>query len=102
MRPSAGSSRPSVRGFTLFEVAISLAVVAFGVISVLMLFPAGIRAQQLSRFQILASVRAMEMVDIFSSATDASIMVDREGPHPWHTATSYRAYAPDLETRIGT
>jgi hypothetical protein len=103
MRLNAGSSaRASARGFTLFEVAISLALVAFGLVSVLMLFPAGIKAQQLSRYQILASVRAMEMVDIFSSATDASLMLDREGPHPWDTATSYHAYAPDLETRIGT
>ncbi|HEX3134984.1 MAG TPA: hypothetical protein VHX44_15565, partial [Planctomycetota bacterium] len=90
------------RGFTLFEVAISLALVSFGVVSVLMLLPAGIKAQQLSRYQILASVRAMEMVDIFSSATDASLQLDREGPHPWDTATSYHAYAPDLENRIGS
>ena len=96
------TSTAATRGFTLFEVAISLSIVAFGVVSVLMMLPAGIKAQQLSRYQILASVRAMEMVDIFSSATDASIMLDREGPHPWDTATSYRAYAPDLETRIGT
>jgi hypothetical protein len=96
------STHHAVRGFTLFEVAISLGIVSFGVVSVLMLLPAGIKAQQLSRYQILASVRAMEMVDIFSSATDASIMLDREGPHPWDTATSYRAYAPDLETRVGT
>jgi hypothetical protein len=89
-------------GFTLFEVSISLVLVAFGVISVLMMLPSGMRAQQMSRYQILASVRAMEMVDVFSSATDASIMLDREGPHPWDTATSYRAYAPDLETRIGS
>ncbi len=102
--PAAVRFRPPFhrQGFTLFEVAISLALVAFGVISVLMLFPAGIKAQQLSRYQILASVRAMEMVDIFSSATDASLQVDREGPHPWDTATSYHAFAPDLETRIGS
>ena len=76
------TSTAATRGFTLFEVAISLSIVAFGVVSVLMMLPAGIKAQQLSRYQILASVRAMEMVDIFSSATDASIMLDREGPHP--------------------
>lgn len=96
------SSSFAVHGFTLFEVAISLGLVAFGVVSVLMLLPAGIKAQQMSRYQILASARAMEMVDVFSSATDASVQLDREGGHPWDTATSYRAYAPDLETRVGT
>ena len=102
MRPAVRSRPLHRQGFTLFEVAISLGLVAFGVVSVLMLFPAGIKAQQMSRYQILASVRAMEMVDIFSSATDASLQLDREGPHPWDTPTSYHAYAPDLETRIGS
>jgi len=32
-------------GFTLFEVSISLALVAFGVVSVLMLLPTGVKAQ---------------------------------------------------------
>jgi Tfp pilus assembly protein PilV len=43
-------------GFTLFEVAISLALVAFGVVSVMVLLPQGIKSQQLARFQIHAAV----------------------------------------------
>ena len=88
-------------GFTLFEVSISLAIVTFGVVSVLMLFPAGIKAQQMSRFQILASARAVELIEMFSSSTDSNVMMDREGVNPWDTVGSYRAYAPDLEAKIG-
>ncbi len=96
-----GAFVSSRRGFTLFEVSISLAIVTFGVVSVLMLFPAGIKAQQMSRFQILASARAVELIEMFSSATDSNVMMDREGVNPWDTVGSYRAYAPDLEAKIG-
>lgn len=90
------------RGFTLFEVAISLVLVAFGVVSVLMMFPAGLKAQQLSRYQILATAKAVELIDVFASTTNANVMMDREGPNPWDTIGSYRAYAPDLETSVST
>lgn len=44
------------RGFTLFEVAISTVLVTFGVVSVLMLLPSGLKAQHHARMQIHASV----------------------------------------------
>ena len=46
-----------VRGFTLFEVAISLVILAFGVVSIMTLFPAGLKAQQLARFQLYAAAK---------------------------------------------
>lgn len=87
---------------TLFEVALSLLLVTISVVSVLILFPAGIKAQQLSRYQILASTRAMEMIDTFASSSNANIMIDREGPNPWDSIASYRSSSPDLEARIAT
>jgi prepilin-type N-terminal cleavage/methylation domain-containing protein len=52
------------RGFTLFEVTISLIIVAVGVLSVMMLMPYGIKGQQLARFQILASAKAIEIMSV--------------------------------------
>ena len=105
--PSSPSTRYSKnhyerRGFTLFEVSISLALVAFGVVSVLMLFPSGIKAQQMSRFQLLAAARAMEMIDQFGSSSNTNLLREREGVNPWDTYGSDRSYSPDLETRIAT
>ncbi len=89
-------------GFTLFEVSISLAIVAFGVVSVLIMLPTGIKAQQMARYQILASAMAMEMMDQFTSAPNTNHDMEREGVNPWDTYSSYRSYAPDFETRIST
>ncbi len=55
---------PSRRGFTLFEVGISLVIVSVGVLSVMMLFPTGLKAQQMARFQILASAKAIELMSV--------------------------------------
>jgi hypothetical protein len=99
--PSSTPSR-SRRGFTLFEVALSLALVTFGVVSLMMLFATGARAQQLSRFQIIASAKALEMIDTFATSTNSNLQMEREGPNPWDTIGSYRSYAPDLEAHIAT
>lgn len=58
------STHPSRSGFTLFEVAISLVIVTVGVLSVMMLMPAGLKAQQMARFQILASAKAIEIMSV--------------------------------------
>ena len=57
-----------VHGFTLFEVAISLVILAFGVVSIMALFPAGLKAQQLARFQLYAAAKAEEMIEQFNTA----------------------------------
>lgn len=54
----------SRRGFTLFEVGISLVIVSVGVLSVMMLMPVGIKAQQMARFQLLASAKAIEIMSV--------------------------------------
>jgi hypothetical protein len=89
-------------GFTLFEIAISLVLVTFGVTSMMMLFTTGIGAAKMSRYQIIASARAMEMIDAFGSVPTSNLEMDREGPNPWDTIGSYRVYSPDLEARIAT
>lgn len=55
---------PARRGFTLFEVGISLVTVSVGVLSVMMLMPVGIKAQQMARFQLLASAKAIEIMSV--------------------------------------
>lgn len=54
-------------GFTLFEVLISLMIVAVAVLSVAPLFPMGIRAQQMARYQLYASAKAIELSEVISA-----------------------------------
>jgi hypothetical protein len=97
--------RPSTRrtgGFTLFEVAISLVIAAFGVVSVLILFPVGIRAEQLARMRIYAGVKAEEIVEEFANASNTSPSIDTEAPDSWDVPSGYRVMTPDLESRVST
>ena len=64
MTASLQPERSSRLGFTLFEVGISLVIVSVGVLSVMMLMPAGIKAQQMARFQLLASAKAIEIMSV--------------------------------------
>lgn len=61
-RPAHGTAPRS--GFTLFEVAISLAIMTVGVLSALLLMPMGLKAQQLSRYQVLASAKALDVMAV--------------------------------------
>jgi type II secretory pathway pseudopilin PulG len=98
--PSA--NRPSRAGFTLFEVGLSLMLVSFSVVSVLMLFPQGIKAQQLSRFQVYAAAKALEMVEAYNSSHNANPAGDAEAPNEWDVHASYKNFAPDLESRVSS
>ncbi|HYE04090.1 MAG TPA: hypothetical protein VEL07_01105 [Planctomycetota bacterium] len=53
------------RGFTLFEIAIALGLVAVAITTVATVFPVGIRAQRLARFQLYAGTKVLEMMDHF-------------------------------------
>src|SRR3954465_9367329 len=55
------------RAFTLFEVAISAALVATAVTTVCLIIPIGLRAQQQARFQIYAGCKVLEMLDTFAN-----------------------------------
>jgi hypothetical protein len=96
--------RPAPRraAFTLFEIAISLVIAAFGVVSVLILFPVGIKAEQLARMRVYAGVKAEEIVEEFANASTTSPSIETEAPDSWEVPTGYRAMTPDLESRIST
>ena len=87
-------------GFTLFEVSISLVLVAFGVISVMMLFPIGIKAEQMARMRIFAAVKAEELLDSFATVTKDNPGIDVEAPFAWEVAVAHRPLVPDLEARM--
>ncbi len=92
----------TVIGFTLFEVAISLVILAFGVISIMTLFPAGLKAQQLSRFQLYAAAKAEEMIEQFNTAQADNATADTEGTDVWQPPSSYRSQTWDLDARISS
>src|SRR3954462_12515724 len=91
--PAAARSggRHARRGFTLFEVCISLMIVAVGVLSILILLPAGLKAQQLARFQLYASAKAEEMVECFINTHNANPAIDTEAFEAWDVPVSYRS-----------
>src|SRR4051812_21333852 len=80
-------------GFTLFEVAISLILVSIGVVSVMMVYPMGIRTQLLARYQLYAAAKAEEMVESFNCAHNANPAIDAEGLGPWDVTVAYRSQA---------
>jgi hypothetical protein len=88
------------RGFTLFEVSISLVLVAFGVVSVLMLFPTGLKAQQMARFQIYAAAKAEEMIEQFNGTHHSNPAIDSEGMALWDVPVAHKTQSWDLESRI--
>lgn len=96
---STGTRR---QGFTLFEVAISLVLVAVGVISVMMVYPMGIKTQLLARYQIYAAAKAEEMVESFNASHNANPAIDAEGIGPWDVPVAYKTQAHDLECRVAT
>lgn len=86
-------------GFTLFEVALSLAIVSVGILSVLMLMPGGIRAQQMSRYQLLAAAKA---IDIMSVNTNQWRKWDKqrlEASRPAANTINSLAHAPLAEQK---
>ncbi|MBA3937946.1 MAG: hypothetical protein H0X38_10825 [Planctomycetes bacterium] len=97
---SAPHGARTCAGFTLFEVAISLALALVGVVSVAMLMPAGIKAEQLARLRIYAGVKAEEIVEEFANTSNTSPSIDTEAPDAWDVPTGYRVMAPDLEARV--
>jgi hypothetical protein len=98
---SAGGwiTKATRRGFTLFEIAISLVLVTFGVVSVLMLIPSGLKQLTAQRFRIYAACIANQLVDVYGNADPSSAFCDQEGPGPWDVPIDRRTNAPDLEMR---
>ncbi len=97
-----GSRRPGGRqGFTLFEIAISLSLLTFGVVSVIMLIPSGIKAQQKARFELLAATQTLQMIEMFAGKSNSERCADFETPAPWEARPfCYSGTRWDLETRL--
>src|SRR5262245_21928346 len=60
------------KAFTLFEIAISLLLMATAILSVIMAFPVGIKAQRLARFRIYADAKILEMIEAFANTDHAA------------------------------
>ena len=90
--------------FTLAEIAMALAVMALGVVTLFLLVPKGINAQTQVRYKISAAAKAQEVVNLLrqhqpGQSFDARDQ-DKEGVFPWDTRTTYKSMAPDLEPML--
>ncbi len=61
LRRDRPARMPRTAGFTLFEITVSLAVMAVAVVSTLMVFTVGVKAQHLARYQMYASAKVLEI-----------------------------------------
>ncbi len=100
--PDATGTATRRSGFTLFEVAISMVIMTFAILSSVLLFPVGIKAQQMARLRLLAAAKAQEMVETFAAADNANHALDVEAPNPWDVPVGYRSLAWDLELRLSS
>ncbi|HYE05053.1 MAG TPA: hypothetical protein VEL07_05955 [Planctomycetota bacterium] len=98
----ARSGHAAKRGFTLFEIAVSLAIAATAVTSVMLVFPAGMKSQTMARYQIYAAAKALELVDGYTAFHTANPAMDSEAPAPWMVSSTYGNLAPDLEHRLAS
>jgi prepilin-type N-terminal cleavage/methylation domain-containing protein len=98
-----GLRKPASRhGFTLFEVTVSLLILSVAITASMLIFPAGLKAQQLARFHLYASMKAEEMVESFATLSNDNTNIDTEAFYPWDVPSSYHVVTPDLEARISS
>ncbi len=102
MHSRSTTSAPASAAFTLFEIAIALGLVSFAVVTVMLSFPAGLKAQQFARFRVIAATKAEEMVEAFNATANANPAIDTEAMKPWDVPVSYRSQAFDLEQRLSS
>lgn len=95
VRPHRGSSES---GFTLVEVAISLGIVAIGVLTLALFLPIALKGYQQARFQLYADAKVLELIEQFMSC-QVDNFYHSEADQAWDTPTGYRALAPDLEVK---
>ena len=62
-------------------------IVTFGVVTVMLVIPAGIKAQQTSRMSLLASAKAMKLVETFSGRIGGERAAEFETPEPFGNQT---------------
>ena len=105
------ATMPRRQGFTLFEIVISLAILAVGVVTVMALIPVGLKAQQHARFAAFASAKALDLLETFncqvfnnlgSGWNQTRMSLEVEGANPWDTSIGSRALVSDLESKLST
>ncbi len=100
--PPTASSRElaarsaSRRAVTLFEIAISLLVMSAAVTSAALLFPVGLRAQQVSRFQLYAGVKMIQLAEQYSAQDHQFLRRQTEAEKLGQSSFTY-SHLTDLE-----
>lgn len=103
-------------GFTLFEVAVSMAILAIGLTVMLTLIPLGLRTQEQARSRMLAAIQVNNMIDSFGNLglvhRSSAGVTDGKNPlgephstamqRPWLTHLSRRSTSFDLEDRVSS
>lgn len=84
-------------GFTLFEIAISALVLVIGVLTTVAFSIQASRAQQLTRFKLLASAKALDVIDAYNNVPLTLLGVRTEGRALNEVVLNRVATAPDLE-----
>src|SRR4051812_15288065 len=87
---------PGREALTLFEVAISLAIVAAVVVSAVLAFPVGLKAAQMARFQVLAGTKALEIATDWAQTDHAYWECNTEVEDP--ALAQFTAIQNDLDT----
>ena len=76
-RRSGGDSRSSVRAFTMIEIAISLAVVAFALVAIIGVLPRGLNTQRDNRTETTINLDAQYWMDVLrNSAKGTNLLID--------------------------
>ncbi len=83
---------------TLFEVAIALLITSTAIVTLALLYPVGIKAQQLARYRLYASAKALELLDTFANDQHARISRQIEAQHP--AQNTLMRWQPDLERKM--
>ncbi len=84
-------------GLTLFEVAITLAIVVTAFVTVIAAIPAGMRQQEQARFKMYASAKMLELMTVFNTMPPRDNSMPFQQKDPWDVSLAYRPEVHDLE-----
>lgn len=95
---------------TLFEVTVSLGLVAFASVTVLAVLPQAVRTQERIKAGTLAATRVLEMSHVFTSVPFTNYGIDDAIPlrhatqirQPWDAVAWRLAQVPDFEHKLGS
>ncbi len=83
---------------TLFEIAISLAILSTAVLTVALSFPVGVRAQRLARFQIYASAKVLEIIDAY--VDEQHLRKHRQVESQYLAQNTAMQWVPDIDRKM--